>query len=365
MKGEEYLHSYLVNNIKLNIIEYAQLENDEKSVIDLNYFDLRNLLQKIYNNKITPKYKNSPSLLFHLIQNRRESLELLFYMSSILIKLNSEVSFWLLLYSNYTEHRTPKTIKTLYPEKNDLGLKKRGDYIFPKFNLASIYIIEFEKINKLIDEYLKNVLPHYYWFLHIDIFKYYINAIKKFNISPEIYRETLRNGYYKNNNGISYICDAITLLRDVEFIEESLDFLLQLIDSMPIRVKEDIEIKKQNKKVIISIPYMEEVNEYIKKAIENKTDQDTAKKDILLIMKNSLINNRKDDVKVDDNYFDVEKNLYPVKSILTEISKIPYKYDIIINILNKFQKHQSLKKIIDSSIKKQNRLGSLSLLMQH
>lgn len=360
MKGEELLHDYLFENIESSVVKMELLDSNEKEVIELNYIKLRNLLQEIYSNKKIPDYKNFPSLIYHLIQNRRESLELLFYMSSILIKLKCEITFWLLIYSNYYEHKVEKKIKTIYPEEKDFGLTKRGQYSFPRYSLDDIYHIDFYKLNKFTTLYLKNIAPHYNGIGEINIMKYYVKSIRKNNISKEIYIDTIKNGFYKNRHGISIIRDAVAILKDVELIEETIEFALNIIkniksDINPI-TKIDKENKEENSNVLFSIKYSEELKAYLKNVKEGRDDIDKNKvqMEISALLKESIYKTNRN--SYDNDEVSLDDILHSIKIILSEASIIPNEYDRINNLLNKFESFNKLSKLIETGRRKQKRL---------
>ncbi len=98
---EIILRDYLERKIQEYVIQFDELPSDSQEKLNYDYLDLRVYLQNTYLKCDDFEIEGFESFIFHLMQNRRESIENLFYMSNILTRTKSPLALYMIIYTNY------------------------------------------------------------------------------------------------------------------------------------------------------------------------------------------------------------------------------------------------------------------------
>ena len=97
---EIMLRDYLECKIQEYLTPLDRLPSDSQEKLNYDYLNLRIYLQNTYLKCDDFVIEGFDSYMFHLLQNRRESNENLFYISMILTRTKSPLALYMIIYSN-------------------------------------------------------------------------------------------------------------------------------------------------------------------------------------------------------------------------------------------------------------------------
>ncbi len=231
--GEQLLKEFLEKEIADRLLSIDQLPEKNKEILNYDYLDLRNYLQKLYLKGEDFEVNGFDSFIFHLIQKRRESLENLFYLSKILTRIKSPLVIYAIIYSNYSEWKLQKKFKPLHPIKRDFGI--RGDYenlsVFPRFKLRLYeYPIFFDEINKFLTLFFENSHNMYSNIDFQDCMDYQSKAILFNKVSPEKYEQILKIGCRVLDRGFDIVYWHIAITKNINLIKDTIEFSVSQIE---------------------------------------------------------------------------------------------------------------------------------------
>ena len=240
--GEQLLRDFLEKEITNCLIPINQLPLKNQEILDYDYLDLRNYLQKLYLKGDDFEVSGFESFIFHLIQNRRESLENLFYLGKIFSRIKSPLVIYTIIYSNYHEWKLQKRFKPLYPIKRAFGISsdyERG-FVFPHFELRRFeYPIYFDEINKFLTLFFKN---SHNMFSNIDLqdcLDYQSKAILFNKVSPDRYEQTLKIGCRVLARGFDTVYWHIAITKNISLIKDTIQFSVSQIEKYQLNLNYD------------------------------------------------------------------------------------------------------------------------------
>lgn len=326
--GEKLLQDFLEKEITACLIPINQLPLKNQEIIDYDYLDLRNYLQKLYLKGGSFEIPGFESFIFHLIQTRRESLENLFYMGEIFSKIKSPLVIYTIIYSNYREWKLQKRFKPLYPIKQDVGVSidYERSFVFPHFKLRRFeYPIYFDEINKFLTFFFTNSHKMFSNIDFQDCMDYQSKAILFNKVSPDRYEQTFKIGCRVLTRGFDTIYWHIAITKNVPLIMDTFEFAIEQFEKYERSPKKDE--KKDESRILYSF------------SITKK-----------------LVNEDKaySDDKIDDFYY--KQQFVAVKYLIDTIGAMPghfYEFEILFQRLDKYPK---LKNELNKARKRQERL---------
>jgi hypothetical protein len=231
--SEIMLRDYLEKKIQDYVTPLEKLSCDYQEKLNYDYLDLRGYLQNMYLKYDDFEKESFGSFMFHLMQNRRESNENLFYMSKMLTRTKSPLAIYMIIYSNYSERMHKKRIKLLYPMDEDFGddISYVRNFYFNRFDLRNYkYPIYFAEINAFLNLILENAQGMIWNYNLFDYLDYYIRTIHNNKISPDKYEKTLKNGCRIPIKGFDAFYRYIALTKNIPLIIDTIMYAIGEIE---------------------------------------------------------------------------------------------------------------------------------------
>jgi len=231
--GEKLLRDFLEKKISDYIIPLDKLPIDSQEKLNYDYLDLRNYLQKLYLKGDDFEIKGFESFIFHLIQNRRESIENLFYLGKIFTRIKSPLVIFTIIYSNYSEWKLKKRYKPIYPIKRDFGVSidYERNFVFPNFELIQYdYPTFFDEISEFLNLFFDNS-ANMFSNIHLqDCMDYQSKTILYNKIEPERYEQILKKGCRILPRGFDIVYWHIAITKNINLIKDTIYFATTQIE---------------------------------------------------------------------------------------------------------------------------------------
>lgn len=223
LKSEELVINFLENKIQSNVNKLNELPDDLKEIIGYEYLKLREYLQKHYFEYDQVNNISVVSLIFYLIQYRRESLENLFYLAEIVQLINTPFFFYFFIYDKSSVLEASKKFKTINSIQDTYfqlsGAKSNISLSTYKF---STYFEETKEFLELLYNACSNIAV---CFQINEVLSYFTYCIIDNEIEDSQYEDTFRIAL-ENAVGwdIYYIYQQIAVIKNLALIKYAVEF---------------------------------------------------------------------------------------------------------------------------------------------
>lgn len=257
---EIMVRDYLERKIQDHVIPLDKLPGDSQEKLNYDYLDLRAYLQNTYLKCDDFEIEGFGSYMFHIIQNRRESNENLFYMSKILARTKSPLALYMIIYSNYSARMHKKRIKLLYPMDEDFGadLSFTRNFYFPRFELRNYeYPIYFTEIHEFLNLVLENAQGMLWNYNIYDYLDYHTRTILNNKISSDRYEKTLKIGC-NLPGAFDHFYYHIAIIKDIPLIKNTILFAIGQIEKFQANPnkKSEVDVKYYVSHQLIPMKYL-------------------------------------------------------------------------------------------------------------
>lgn len=223
LKSEELVINFLENKIQSNVNKLNELPDDLKEIIGYEYLKLREYLQKHYFEYDQVNNISVVSLIFYLIQYRRESLENLFYLAEIVQLINTPFFFYFSIYDKSSVLEASKKFKTINSIRDThfqlSGAKSNISLSTYKF---STYFEETKEFLELLYNVCSDIAV---CFQVSEVLSYFTYCIIDNEIEDSQYEDTFRIALEKAVGwDIYYIYQQIAVIKNLALIKYAVEF---------------------------------------------------------------------------------------------------------------------------------------------